>query len=442
MYSMACFLGLLSTLLLVLIVKQTARRRTYEILYVVFTVAGLATHVYVWPLFATQALWVFAANLRARSLPGLLRLQILTFVVATPLVAIAVYQSTIPAPTTLIPLGGVVRFLEFGSLFETDPLAISMPSVDVVASILALLSTALLISSTVLKQKAGEPTDLQSTGGIQECQSPRLAVTAVIAIFMALSILLFAYVAKTLLPGKSIRPVIAASLLPFTLFFIDVFLCNYWERFKGLRTTLAKKGPWLGSLRSLNFFLAVLPVSIVAATSFFKSIFVERGALVFVPFLVIVLASGLANLMRRDSRWVAIALILLIIHGFSVLRFQSKPSNPDYKALAEHWASQIEDSDLIFVHGRGHKHDWLVAPIFYYLNARRYHFVGRDFAAEIQNHPLSRVWVLSFPRVPTEKEAVDALASYELRKRVDALNIFAQLYVSKMPGDKIGAQRS
>ena len=76
-----------------------------------------------------------------------------------------------------------------------------------------------------------------------------------------------------------------------------------------------------------------------------------------------------------------------------------------------------------------------VAPIFYYLNAGRYHFVGRDFAREIQNHPYSRVWVLSFPEIPTEKEAVDALASYKLRKRVDARNIFAQLYVNEATGD-------
>src|SRR5262245_60581491 len=113
MYSMACFLGLLSTVLLVLIVKQVTRQRTYGILYVVFTVAGLATHVYFWPLFITQALWVFATNLRTRLLPGLLRLQIFTFIVATPLVAIAVYQagSTTP-PTTLSPLRGVLQFLQ------------------------------------------------------------------------------------------------------------------------------------------------------------------------------------------------------------------------------------------------------------------------------------------------------------------------------------------
>ena len=435
MYSMACFLGLLSTVLLVLIVKQALRQRTYGILYVVFTVAGLATHVYVWPLFVTQALWVFATHLRARSLPGLLRLQIFTFIVATPLLAIAVYQTgNATRPTTLTPLHGVLQFLQLGSLFEVDPLAAPTATVDAVASILALLATAFLIASTILKKRVGEPTDHQSIENIQGCESPRLAVTAAVGVLMALSILVFPYVARTLLPGRSTRLVIATSVLPLALLFVDFLLCTYWERFKELRTTLAKKSPRPGSLRSLNFFLAVLPVSIVAAISFFNPIFIQRATLVFAPFLVIILASALANLMRQDRRWVAIALIMVVLHGFSVLHFKSTPSGPDYKTLAEQLTSQIKDSDLIFVHGRGHRVDWLVAPIFYYLNAGRYHFVGRDFAREIQNHPYSRVWVLSFPPVPTEKEAVDALASYKVRKRVDALNIFAQLYVGETPG--------
>jgi len=444
MYSMACFLGLLSTVLLVLIVKQTARQRTYGILYAVSTLAGLATHVYFWPVFVTHALWVFATSLRARcSLLGLLRLQILISIVASPLVAIAVYQTgnpTLPQPIT--PRQGVLLFFQFGSLFEIDPFVISTPSVETVTSMLALLATALLIGSTVLRERVAELTDHQSLGNIQECASPRLAVTAVVGVLMSLSILVFPYVAKTLLPGRSTRLVIVASILPLGLLLIDFLLCTYWERFKELWTTVAKKSFRPASLRSLNFFLAVLPVSIVAATSFFKPIFVPRGTLVFVPFLVIVLASGLANLTRRDRRWVAVALIVAVMHGFSVLHFKSMPSITDYKALAKHWTPQIEDSDLIFVHGRGHQADWLVAPIFYYLNARRYHFVGRDFANEMKSHPASRVWVLSFPGVPTENEVVNALANYELRKRVDALNIFAQLYVSQRPGEKVSGELS
>jgi hypothetical protein len=122
-------------------------------------------------------------------------------------------------------------------------------------------------------------------------------------------------------------------------------------------------------------------------------------------------------------------LILVFIHAFSVLQFNSKPSNPDYKSLAKQWVPRIQDSDLIFVHGRGLRDDWRVAPIFYYLNGARFHFVGKDFVNEINRHPRSRVWVLSFPAVPTEKSITNALTAYRAQERVDALNISAELYV-------------
>jgi 4-amino-4-deoxy-L-arabinose transferase-like glycosyltransferase len=444
MYSMACFLGLLSTVLLLLIVRQSTRRRMYKILYVVFTLAGLATHVYFWPLFVAQALWVFVTHLRARSLPGLFWLQIFTFIVASPLVAIAAYQTGMAfSQTTLGPLQGVLGFFQMGSFLEVDPLAVFTASVDAVASILALLVTALLISSAALKKEQDKLTDHESVADMNAREGPysMVKLTAAAAVSMALAILVFAYVAKTLLPGRSTRLVVVASVLPLALLFVDVLLCNYWDRLKELRVTLAKKCPQPGSLRSLNFFLAFLPIGIVAGTQLFSPIFVQRGTLVFAPFLLIILASGLANLLRRDRRWFAIALILAIIYGFSVFHFKSEPSDPDYKGLAERWSSQIDDSDLILVHGRGHQADWRVAPIFYYLNAGRYHFVGHDFAREIQDHPYSRIWVLSFPSIPTEKEAVDALASYRLRNRIDARNIFAQLYVNELAGNKISDEQ-
>jgi len=261
-----------------------------------------------------------------------------------------------------------------------------------------------------------------------------LVVTAVAGVLMALSILAFAQVANNLLPGRSTRLVVAISTLPIALVLIDVLVCRY-RALERLRTTLARKSPWPGSLRWLIFFLAVLPVSIVAAIAAFTPMFVQRGTLIYAPYLLIVLGSGLANLLHRDRRWATVALILVIVHGFSVLHFKSRVSGPDFKTLAGQWVPQIEDSDLIFVHGRGHRYDWQVAPIYYYLNARRYHYVGRDFARAVQRNPHSRVWVLSFPPIPTEDEAVDALAGYEVRKRVAARGIFAKLYVGGAAGN-------
>ena len=58
MYSMGCFLGLLSTVLLVLISRGFVRQRIYYVVYAIFTLIGLVTHVFFWALFATQTLWI------------------------------------------------------------------------------------------------------------------------------------------------------------------------------------------------------------------------------------------------------------------------------------------------------------------------------------------------------------------------------------------------
>jgi 4-amino-4-deoxy-L-arabinose transferase-like glycosyltransferase len=434
MYSMACFLGLLSTVLLVVVARQRQPQLTYRVLYVLVTLAGLATHVYVWPLFATQALWVIATHMRGGySLAGLLRLQLFTTILATPLLAIAAFQAGAASrPPTLTPFQGVLRFLQAGALFEVDPLAVSAPSFHNVAAIVALLATALLLASAMLRKPVGEATQDESAGGVQGYVAP-LRVTAVVGVLMASSILMFAYVAKSLLPARSNRLIIAMSLLPLALLLIDVVFCRRGEWIE-LRARGGRRGPWSGSPPSLSVMLAVLPVSIVAAISVLNPVFIQRGTVVFAPYLIIVLAGGLASIIRRDRRYIGVALILAVVHGMSVLYFNSKSPGPDYKGLAARWVSHIESSDVIFVYGRGHPYDWRVAPIFYYLNARRYHFVGRDFLKALENHPRSRVWVLSFPPIATEQEALDALQGYEVQQRVAAQEIFVQLYVDTAPG--------
>jgi 4-amino-4-deoxy-L-arabinose transferase-like glycosyltransferase len=443
MYSMACFLGLLSTVLLVLVARQRQPQLSYRVLYVLVTLAGLATHVYVWPLFATQALWVLATHMRGGyALVGLLRLQLFTAILASPLVAIAAFQAGAASrPPTLTALQGVLRFLQAGALFEVDPLAVSTPSFHDVAATVTLLATALLLAGAVLRRRAGEPTQDSSAGGVQEYVAPPLRVTAVVGVLMALTILMFAHVAKSLLPARSNLPIIAMSFLPVALLLLDVMVCRRRGWIEGIRARWAGSGPWSASLPTLSGMLAVLPVSIVAAISLLNPVFIQRGTVVFAPYLIIVLASGLAYFIRRDRRYIAVALILAIVHGISVLHFSAKSPGPDYKGLAQRWVSQIENSDLIFVHGRGHPHDWRVAPIFYYLNATRYRFVGRDFAKALENSPNSRVWVLSFPPIATEQEALDALQGYEARQRVDAEEIFAQLYVDSTPRKRTNGGR-
>ena len=124
--------------------------------------------------------------------------------------------------------------------------------------------------------------------------------------------------------------------------------------------------------------------------------------------------------------------MLAAVHGVSILHYKSKPPSPDYKGLAARWAPEIEATDLIFVHGRGHPKDWAVAPIYYYLNARRYRYVGKNFVEAVRDNPGSRIWVMPLPRIATEREVGDALAGgFTRRKRIEATGLSAELYVPR-----------
>lgn len=435
MYAMACFLGLLSTWLLVLLSRRPSRPLIYCVLYVVVTISGLASHVYVWPLFITQLLWVLAVGVRTRqSLVGLARLQVLSFILATPLVAIAVYQrSAATAPKTLSPVSGVLRYLGGGALFEIDPWDLTGRSLTWLAAILALGGSLLLLRAAA--KAWGTPSGYPHSGPeLDGCgRIPRLGMV-VAALAMTSSILLFAFAAKTMLPMRSTTAVLAVSTLPALLALLDAQVLNRQEWLASFNQLWTKVVPLNPTARSLILVLAIVPVTLVAVVSVLSPMFIRRGTLIFAPYLLIVLAVGLRDLLRRDRRWAALGLMFAAVYGVSVFHYKALPPRYDYKGLAAQWTPEIEATDLIFVHGRGHPQDWVVAPIFYYLNARRYRYVGRDFLQAVRKNPRSRVWVMSLGKIPTVPEAINALAGHELRKRIDAADLSAELYVPKAPG--------
>lgn len=432
MYSMACFLGLASTLLLVDLTSEKRRLRLRAALYVVVTVAGLGTHVYVWPLFLTQILWVIVADRAERgSLTGLLRLQLFTWILATPLIAIALYQmGHTTRPPTLGPVAGLFSFLQAGALFEMAKLDFARPRANEAAAALAIIMTMVLLAAYVRMRH--EQGDTRSVMAHRVPAPPRLATTG-LAVLMASLIVLFAYVATRILPGRSVSLVVASCVLPLALAAVDFWVAGRADR---REDHPASAGPGrLGALlRSLPVMLAVVPVSCVAGFSLVNPIFTERGAMVYAPYLLIVLAAGLAYLLRRNRSWVTLVLLLAGVHGLSLAYFKSKPVRRDFKTLAARWVSRIEPSDLIFVHGRGHQFDWEVAPIYYYMNAARYHYVGRDFGEAVQRSPRSRVWVLSIGSIPTEAEALDALAGRRIEEQIRASGLTAALHVPDKGG--------
>jgi 4-amino-4-deoxy-L-arabinose transferase-like glycosyltransferase len=432
MYAMACFIGLMTTLLLLLATesRERTRQRTLYALYAGLTVLGLSAHVYYWALFTTQALWVLSRSItRTSEPPAFLRLQLLTCLLASPLLAAAAFQSErATRPTTVSALEAAAQYLRFGSLFESDVLAWP-DSAGAIALIAALPCALALIAFSLLRSRDGvEPQAFDPDGPLVPVWLG-FASTALICV----AVVAFTQVARHFDPSRGISLVIATLVVPLALPFAGLGLTRYWLQLQGIARGLTSKHAVPEALLTLPVFLAFLPLLILAGISVITPILLVRGTLIFAPYLIIVVCGGLAELVRRDRRWVLLALVLLAAHSVSAMHFRAKPAQRDYKQIAAQWAPRIEETDLIFIHHRTHEISWMVSPIFYYLHADEYNFVAENYAAELATGPSRRVWVVFYPHGGEVTDEMNtALAGHRMTDRLDAAAITAALYV---PGD-------
>ncbi len=78
MFTLACCLGLLATILLLQIAKQSHASRSQQVLYVAVLLVGLCTHVFFWLILAAHMLWTLVnAWSQKQPLPCAARLQFL-----------------------------------------------------------------------------------------------------------------------------------------------------------------------------------------------------------------------------------------------------------------------------------------------------------------------------------------------------------------------------
>jgi uncharacterized membrane protein len=411
MYSMGCFLGLLSTLLLLLMSKAVTQQRIFQVLYIAVTLAGLSTVVFFWLILVTHILWTIKCNCTNKTpMPGLLRSQILVFIIGSPLLAFVAYQSRRSSYIREDILTTVGHFLQFGFLFEPHRFSFSPPFMPSYAIIFLVLTTSFLFMIGLMSNRAHKIENTIIIG-------PPTIVMILSGVLAFCSILLFAKFAHIKDPSRT-------GLIIALLLFFDYLLRRYGCHMQIIRNFLNKIKVFPDGLNSLNSFLAIIPVTILAGISVFIPIFASRTALLFIPYFIIFLCTGLVSLIYRDRRWIILLLILATFHSLSVLHYKNRRHHPaNYKALAERLIPNIEDSDLIFI-----ERSFTTTPIFYYLNANKYHFVGRNYSKYVYRNPDSRVWVLSLKWFPPNEGMKTALTSHELLMSINALNIKAELY--------------
>lgn len=420
MYSMGCFFGILSTVLLLMIVRYENKRIILLTCYAGTVLIGLGTVLFFWPIFITHMVWVLMTHWKGKwHNQGLFQTQILVFILASPLLAIAVYASQRPGyidPSIILP--SIWHFFQFGFLFEPDPNAVTLDNIPVLVNIFLFMFTIFLIFIAIasFKQDKVKQRTIMSTG-------PSSKIKVVCGILAILAILAFYIFIDGRGYGRT-NKILVLALLPLSLAFSDFLFSRYWVSIQNIGRFLEERANKLGAIYSLSFLLLVIPFFLLALVSIFSPLFVSRTILLYTPYLIIILSIGMSSLIKRHKLWIALAAILVVFLFFSNAHFKKRLHHfADYKALSEKWIPKIEDTDLIFF-----QHHWRTSPIFYYLNARQYHFVQQNHSSVIQANPNSRVWVFHVGDVFPQEAVEKSLAHYKHSLTIEALRTKAELF--------------
>jgi 4-amino-4-deoxy-L-arabinose transferase-like glycosyltransferase len=434
MFSLACFLGLLATILLILLARDAPARRPLSFLYAMVILLGVASHIFFWSLLLTHIIWVGLPVLTKRqTVPGLLKLQMMLLILGSPLLVFAVYQSG----NTLAVLSSDVtlyfkEFVQFSYLFPIEKESAVYPAVYFsvvgeflrspgVRDIFFLFSLFLLFLGLASGQPLTEKLLSDPRG-----PSPRMSLAA--GVFGVLIILTFISVAKTFLeqPNETIRSVTLLVPLPFLIAMLPLFFHKWHRQTVNWRFEHAVFDRILDS-RGIIYMLAIFPFAFLAVISYFTPILNQRGMVFMAPYLLFVLALGLVYVSRRRTAAIALSLLLLVLSFESIASYSLGKVDPlDFHDFSRKVTPRIERTDLIFL-----QRSWYGTPILYYFPQDRYQLVGNNYLESIRKYGRPRVWVLSFYTETVSAEIEHALGDYRRMETIEVPHARAVLYLSE-----------
>jgi hypothetical protein len=412
MFVQSCFLGLASTIVLVLIVRGTRHRTLLSTLYVILILAGVATHVFFWALFATHILWTFANAAPSKQLSAIARAQLLALILGSPLLAFAAYQS---GNTVADLSGNAIQYL--GGLLG---FAFLLPNTDsgffpgpvpftgnawawALRGLLVVVGAWLALAGILELGKL--PNGATSTSDENLPRAGWIAGWITAATIATLEILAFLYLTRVL-PPDQIHPTIKATkiltVLPFFLAGVAIAIDRAWR-------PVAGRVPRIATPQALVALLAFLPFALLAAASQIRPLLNQRGFLFTAPYLLLLLAMGALSLRRRSMR-VAVGLVIGVGCAASLLSYQSmNVGQVDYGRFAADLAPQVQPGDLVFL-----QKIWNSTPMLYYFTSDRYRVFGRNFPSASAQNPDSRIWVVLMHDSPPTPDMSAALSQYHL----------------------------
>jgi uncharacterized membrane protein len=421
--SFACFLGILATLLFIKSYGLLRFRRFTMVAYVLTLLAGLATSHFFWAILFVHMLYsLFGPKPQGRPIAVQARWQLLVLALASPLFAVAVFQSgraSYLSPKVWPELLGGLRLLylgcRWGSLPADHPMS---PWAGFAISFIC----AVILVIGIIKIPRTSPVECR-----ENMDYPRgiLFVAAGLALVL---IEVFAYFThqkhKTDLSWLTERTwmIVACGAVPLLAVTADYIL----ELKSTAIRRLASRFSALLCPAYLVVMLTIVPIAVMWAISLFIPVFAQRTAVYFGPYLMLILSAGALRLSRlRILRVLVVsALLVLNVVGHLLYRELHHHGPTDYAALASQIEIKSREDDLWFVFRHVN-----TTPIFYYLDFEKYNFVGRDYVEALENYPKARVWVLGFRWDPTPPRVTKPLANYRCSEHIQARGIYADLYI-------------
>ncbi|NNE44254.1 MAG: hypothetical protein HKN12_08585, partial [Gemmatimonadetes bacterium] len=412
------FLGLLSTVLLYSLAKNG--KRPTAIAYGAVSVVGLAFDYYFWLLFLAHILWALYDGWRDRPRAlALLRVQMMTVCLAAPMVTLSIFQSR-AAHFEKDLVNDLRDFLRLGFLFTSkSPVPHAVP--DGVARFLAPLG----IGLTLLGLAGGRSARLPEPG--HRPPAPGLGLLGgAAAIVVVVIIGASAAFLRNYVPDKT-GVLFGTAALPVATFVVawlfrtpDAPLSRLWS---------AVAGPLGAGRRPLSLIttMAVVPPALVAGITLFFPLFVARHMLVFVPYLVLVMAGGAVWLASRGLPGKLGAGVIGVVVAFATFQsvgwYGARLHSPeDYAGLADVWLPHLEEGDTLLAWDH-----WSTSPMLYYVNHRKYDLVWTNHAAVLES-PAERVWYLDLETFPVPESIAAALAGWTEVERYEARGIAAVRY--------------
>ncbi len=416
MYMMASFLGLLSTWLLLR--AATDGQRRWEMAYVLVSSLAVYTQTFYWTILAAHMLWIAvqsgATGIARRRI---LYLQAIVIILGAPALAHVIYLGddvTLPGPS----LAFIAHYLSLGFLFEPDFL--SIPPRTIPSVLLAAITAISLFC--ISRAGSGYSVSIDQGRGVGHFSTKTMTVLATGSVLLVLAIAILAH--------RRNEVVALVALVPFIAVVLPTVIGSLSGQYdRRVQPTLAKFS--IGA-PSLPLLLAFFAPAIVFVISFTISMLAPSAFLIFIPYLLIIVAAGSVRLMKLGRLGPLVVLLLVLVTAASILHFKNHPNEGiDYADLGRKMTARMGDGDLLFVP----KRSWVTTPLFYYLKESEPVYVAGDFHGAVEHQADARVWLLELnsvrwgPYSTTSDEMKEALDGFTVIEEVRSRRARAKLYV-------------